>query len=48
MASKKNGTLYFGATNDLRQRVWQHKNEVHEGFTKEHGVQYLARYERLV
>jgi len=42
MASKKNGTLYIGVTNDLRRRVWQHKNNVHEGFTKKYGVHYLV------
>ena len=31
MASKKNGTLYVGVTGDLARRVWQHKNNVHEG-----------------
>jgi putative endonuclease len=45
MASKKNGTLYIGVTNDLVRRVWQHKNDVHEGFTKKHGVHRLVWYE---
>ena len=45
MASKKNGTLYIGVTNDLRRRVWQHKNNVHEGFTKKYGVHYLVWFE---
>jgi putative endonuclease len=47
MASKKNGTLYIGVTNDLLQRVWQHKNDVHEGFTKKYGVHYLVWYEAI-
>jgi len=38
MASKKNGTLYIGMTNDLLRRVWQHKNDVQEGFTQKYGV----------
>jgi putative endonuclease len=42
MASKKNGTLYIGVTNDLRRRVWQHKNDVLEGFTKKYGVHFLV------
>ena len=42
MASKKNGTLCLGVTNDLVRRVWQHKNDVHEGFTKKYGVHCLV------
>jgi putative endonuclease len=45
MASRRNGTLYIGVTNDLLRRVWQHKNDVHEGFTKEYGVHRLVWYE---
>jgi putative endonuclease len=45
MASKKNGTLYIGVTNDLLLRVWQHKNDVHEGFTKKYGIHRLVWYE---
>ena len=45
MASKKNGTLYIGMTNDLIRRVWQHKNDVHEGFTKKYSVHQLVYFE---
>lgn len=45
MASKKNGTLYIGMTNDLTRRVWQHKNNVHEGFTKRYSVHSLVYFE---
>ena len=45
LASKRNGTLYLGVTSDLVQRVWQHKNDVVEGFTKRHGVHTLVWYE---
>ena len=45
MASKKNGTLYIGVTGDLARRVWQHKNNVHEGFTQKYGVRHLVWYE---
>jgi putative endonuclease len=45
MASKKNGTLYIGVTNDLLRRVWQHKNDVHGGFTKKYRVHRLVWYE---
>jgi putative endonuclease len=39
------GTLYIGVTNDLRHRVWQHKNHVFEGFTAEYGVDRLVHWE---
>ena len=45
MASRKNGTLYIGMTNDLRRRVWQHKNDMHEGFTKKYRVHRLVWFE---
>lgn len=45
MASKKNGTLYIGVTGDLARRVWQHKNNVHEGFTQKYAVHHLVWYE---
>ena len=46
LASKRNGTLYVGVTSDLVQRVWQHKNDVVEGFTKRYGVHTLVWFER--
>jgi putative endonuclease len=45
LASGRNGTLYVGVTSDLLGRVWQHKNDIREGFTKEHGVHRLVWYE---
>jgi putative endonuclease len=45
LASKRNGTLYIGVTNNLVRRVWEHKNEVVEGFTKKYGVHQLVWYE---
>jgi putative endonuclease len=45
MASRRNGTLYVGVTSDLMKRVWEHKNEAVDGFTKLHGVHKLAWYE---
>ena len=45
LSSKPNGTLYIGVTNDLVKRVWQHKNDLIDGFTKEHAVHDLVYFE---
>ncbi len=45
MASKRHGTLYIGVTSDLEKRVWEHKNNVAEGFTKRYGIHHLVWYE---
>ena len=45
LASKRNGTLYIGVTNDLVRRVWEHRSDAVEGFTKKHGVHQLVWYE---
>ena len=45
LASKRNGTLYTGITSDLVKRVWQHKNNSVEGFTKKYDVKILVYYE---
>ncbi len=45
LASRRNGTLYIGVANDLARRVWEHKSDLAEGFSKKHGVHHLAWYE---
>jgi len=45
MASQFNGTLYIGMTSDLAKRIWEHKNGVVEGFTKEYAVHRLVYFE---
>lgn len=45
LASKRNGTLYVGVTSDLIQRVWQHKNDFADGFTRRYEVHTLVWYE---
>ena len=45
MASGKNGTLYIGVTSDLLKRVYEHKNDVADGFTRKYRVHQLVYYE---
>ena len=45
LTSRRNGTLYIGVTSDLVKRVWQHGNDLVEGFTKKYGVHTLVYYE---
>lgn len=47
LASKRNGTLYIGVTSDLVRRVWQHKNDLVDGFTKQYSVHALVYFEVL-
>lgn len=45
LASKRNGTLYIGYTNDLSRRVFEHKCGAIDGFTKSYKVNLLVHYE---
>ena len=45
LASKRQGVLYIGFTGDLEVRIYQHINEVFEGFTKRYHVKHLVYYE---
>ena len=45
LASKRNGTLYVGVTNDLVRRVLEHREGLVPGFTKTYDVKMLVHYE---
>ena len=47
LASKRNGTLYIGVTNDLLKRVSEHKLDLFEGFTKKYQVHTLVYFEEF-
>ncbi len=46
LASQRRGTLYIGVTNDLKRRVYEHKQGIVEGFTKEYKVNQLVYFEQ--
>jgi putative endonuclease len=39
------GTLYTGVTSDLEKRIWEHKNDINEGFTKKYKCHKLVYFE---
>ncbi|MEQ1533901.1 MAG: GIY-YIG nuclease family protein [Sideroxydans sp.] len=45
LASQPYGTLYTGVTSDLPKRIWEHKNDCADGFTKRYGVHVLVYFE---
>lgn len=47
MANRRNGMLYTGVTSDLGRRVWEHKEELANGFTKRYGCKTLVYAEQL-
>jgi len=47
LSNKKNGTLYIGMTNDLERRMFEHKNKLVEGFTKNYGLDKLVYFEQF-
>ena len=45
MANKRNGALYIGVTSNLIKRVYEHKSDLIDGFTKKYNVHHLVFYE---
>ena len=46
LASRPRGTLYVGVTNDLVRRIYEHREGVVEGFSRQYGVKMLVYYEQ--
>jgi len=47
LASKRNGTIYIGMTNDLQRRVYEHKTGTIKGFTNKYGVFILVYFDEF-
>lgn len=47
MASGRRGTIYIGMTSDLPKRVYEHKNDLVESFTKRYGCHTLVYFEPI-
>jgi putative endonuclease len=45
MTNKRNTVLYTGITNDLKRRVYEHKEKLVDGFTKKYNITKLVYYE---
>jgi len=46
MTNKPNGILYVGVTSDLARRIWEHREGLADGFTKQYGLKRLVYVER--
>ncbi|HEY3520581.1 MAG TPA: GIY-YIG nuclease family protein [Rhodanobacteraceae bacterium] len=46
LANERNGTLYIGVTSDLIQRIWQHRNDVVDGFSRRYRTHKLVYFEQ--
>ena len=48
LASRQNGTLYVGVTNDLARRIAEHKSKLVPGFTRKYGVGTLVHVDAFL
>ena len=47
LASQRNGTLYIGITSDLARRIYEHREDLIDGFTRAYGLKLLVHVERF-
>ncbi|PCJ26010.1 MAG: excinuclease ABC subunit C [Flavobacteriales bacterium] len=47
LASKRNGTLYIGLTNNIERRMLEHKTKVNKGFSSKYNVKLLVYFEEF-
>ena len=47
LTNKRNGTLYVGATSNLAQRIWQHREGLVEGFASKYGLMMLVWHQHF-
>jgi len=47
MSNKNNTTIYVGVTNDLKKRIYEHKNKMVKGFTQKYNISKLVYFEIL-
>ena len=45
LTNSRNGSLYTGVTSNLQKRVWEHKNNFIDGFSKQYSTHMLVYYE---
>jgi putative endonuclease len=45
LTNHRHGTLYIGVTSNIHKRMWEHREGIHEGFTKRYGLKILVWYE---
>ena len=45
VTNANNTTLYVGVTNDIVRRIWEHKNDIHKGFTCKYNLHKLVYFE---
>lgn len=45
LMTNKSGTLYVGMTNDIKKRIYEHKNKLIPGFTKKYNITRLVHFE---